>query len=661
MRDPAMRAERFDPSPKPSPVYIWEVAGKPVVVRLALELVDRLEREVVENFRSLNSRGSEIGGVLCGTMQSGSPLQISIEDYELIPCDYSKGPLYRFTETEAGRFARAVEQRSRGNGLRVTGFFRSHTRKGLALDAEDLTFFRGHFREPYQIALLIRPYASKASTAGVFIWENGAVHGESSYSEFPFRRSELERMVRTEPQPAHPGAAEAPAPEPPVAPPPKASARAQIVPIASRREITLAPPAELAAAAGTEPPAAPAPAPPTPSPKAPMGSAPPAPKAPIVEPPPPEAEAHDHLHPGEVTAPPAPERSKSGKLVWIAGGSAAALLLLSGMLIYPGLPHKSKRAALPQDSSALSLRVERSAGELLLSWNRDSETIQHAARATLSIVDGDQKENVDLDLNQLRNGSIVYSPSTSDVVFQLSVTGKDSSKVQSESVRVLRTRPSPMPDNATAKVTSAQPLLPQTPSKTISSNVVSSNPISPNPPGAIAPPATPENAQADTSKPGNPPLKAFHAETLAQRLRPVRPTDLPDAPGLGRNDQVAVAVPGMNLAPPAAPAPPVPPPPTPARPAPRVGGQVTAAEVVTRTNPDYPIAARQSRVQGVVVVTAQVGVDGTVKSAKAITGPPLLLNAAVAAVKQWTYRPALLNGSPVESETRIELRFTLDH
>src|SRR5579862_79091 len=253
MRDPAMRAERFDASPKSSPAYTWEVAGKPVVVRLALELIDRLEREVVENFRSLNSRGSEIGGVLWGTVQSGSPLQISVEDYELIVCDYSKGPLYRFTESEAERFARVTEQRSRGNGLRVTGFFRSHTRKGLGLDAEDLTFFRGRFREPHQIALLIRPYASKPSTAGIFMWENGTVRGESSYLEFPFRRTELERMVRTEPQPANTEVAEAPAPEPPAAPPPKPSARGQIVPIASRREITLAPPAEAPETAGTEP------------------------------------------------------------------------------------------------------------------------------------------------------------------------------------------------------------------------------------------------------------------------------------------------------------------------------------------------------------------------------------------------------------------------
>ena len=187
MPESAVRAERFDSSNTSStPSYIWEVAGKPVAVQIGLELVDRLEHEVVENFRSLNSRGSEIGGVLLGSFQSGSPLRVSIQSYELIPCDYSRGPLYRFSEADVERFDRAMQQRSAASGQRVVGFFRSHTRKGLSLDAEDVAFFSGHFREPHQVALLIRPYASKPSSAGYFIWENGSVRGDASYLEFAF-------------------------------------------------------------------------------------------------------------------------------------------------------------------------------------------------------------------------------------------------------------------------------------------------------------------------------------------------------------------------------------------------------------------------------------------------------------------------------------------
>ena len=63
--------------------------------------------------------------------------------------------------------------------------------------------------------------------------------------------------------------------------------------------------------------------------------------------------------------------------------------------------------------------------------------------------------------------------------------------------------------------------------------------------------------------------------------------------------------------------------------------------------------------QGSVVVRAVIGVDGHVKLAKAVSGPPVLQKPAVAAVRRWVYKPATLNGTAVESETRVELHFTL--
>jgi protein TonB len=79
--------------------------------------------------------------------------------------------------------------------------------------------------------------------------------------------------------------------------------------------------------------------------------------------------------------------------------------------------------------------------------------------------------------------------------------------------------------------------------------------------------------------------------------------------------------------------------------------------VISRTNPAYPPLARQSGVQGEVVLVVVVGTDGKVKDVTLVSGHPLLRNAAVAAVKQWTYRPTLLDGKPVESESRIVLTF----
>src|ERR1035437_3030950 len=98
MTESTARAERFDFQTASSPFFFWEVPQKPLSVRIPFSLIDRLEREAVESFRSLTSRGSEIGGSLVGDVSQGSPLVVSIADYDLIACDYSRGPLYRLSD-----------------------------------------------------------------------------------------------------------------------------------------------------------------------------------------------------------------------------------------------------------------------------------------------------------------------------------------------------------------------------------------------------------------------------------------------------------------------------------------------------------------------------------------------------------------------------------
>jgi protein TonB len=86
-------------------------------------------------------------------------------------------------------------------------------------------------------------------------------------------------------------------------------------------------------------------------------------------------------------------------------------------------------------------------------------------------------------------------------------------------------------------------------------------------------------------------------------------------------------------------------------------GRVQPAQLISRKDPEYPQLARQSGAAGEVILSAMVGVDGKVKDVKVVSGHPLLRNAAIAAVKQWVYRPTLLNGQPIEAETRILLNF----
>ncbi len=81
------------------------------------------------------------------------------------------------------------------------------------------------------------------------------------------------------------------------------------------------------------------------------------------------------------------------------------------------------------------------------------------------------------------------------------------------------------------------------------------------------------------------------------------------------------------------------------------------AQVIRRVSPVYPEMARRVRQRGSVEMQAQILKDGTVGKVEVVSGPTLLRNAAVDAVKQWRYRPAYLSGSPAESTVRVVINF----
>ena len=780
MTESTARAARFELQSSTFPSYTWAVPQKPVCVRIPFPIIDRLEHEAVESFRSLSSRGSEIGGLLFGNVSPGNPSEVSIEDYELIPCDYSRGPLYRVGDDDMARFDRSIQQHGVSGSLGVVGLFRSHTRKGISLDADDITFFDSRFRDPHQILLLIRPFATKNSTAGIFIREGGSVQGETSYLEFPFRSSLLssERPVvePVESKPAAPVASSTPAPAAP-----RNMVRGQIVPIASRREMSpttpatpvepakpVAEPAESdsggASARVSAPSSQPAPrveakvATPKPEdktvkPQADAKTATPKPEEKTVKPqvdaktaaPKPEEkvvkpqadaktaatkpedkavkpqvdakaatskqedksvkpqgdaktakpQVDTKAAPAKATASSAAVASATAtdavagqpaggrsKMLWIGLGGAVLVVLLIVFLAYPPLLHRNRPSAGPaQDSSALSLRVERTAGEILLTWNRDSDAIRTATHAVLSISDGDQHENVEMDLAQLRNGSISYSPASSDVVFKMEVTGKGEEKTASESVRVLRTRPSPLagpeatsqsaqtpgkltppantpPANATPNAPNTPPNAGNTASAPAANNPANNTPAAANA-QAPAPAETTEKAPERT-------LKPFQAPSLSARLHPANPADLPDAPSVGRTDNPGVnaAVTGLNMNSVSAPVAPAKPgaAPTPSAPADTkkastTGGQLVQAVLVSKKDPEYPKLARETGAKGIVELVATIGSDGKVKSVKVVHGPPMLIKAASDAVLQWKYKPTMLNGVAVEAQTQVFVNF----
>ncbi len=91
----------------------------------------------------------------------------------------------------------------------------------------------------------------------------------------------------------------------------------------------------------------------------------------------------------------------------------------------------------------------------------------------------------------------------------------------------------------------------------------------------------------------------------------------------------------------------------------RVSQGVTQGLLIHKVQPNYPPLARQARIQGAVVLQAVISKEGTIEGLKLISGHPMLAPAAIDAVKQWRYKPYILNGEPVEVDTTITVNFTL--
>jgi len=91
----------------------------------------------------------------------------------------------------------------------------------------------------------------------------------------------------------------------------------------------------------------------------------------------------------------------------------------------------------------------------------------------------------------------------------------------------------------------------------------------------------------------------------------------------------------------------------------RVSQGVTQGLLLRKIQPTYPPLARQARIQGSVLLQAEISKDGSIQNLRLISGHPMLAPAAIEAVKQWKYKPYILNGDPVEVETQITVNFTL--
>lgn len=93
----------------------------------------------------------------------------------------------------------------------------------------------------------------------------------------------------------------------------------------------------------------------------------------------------------------------------------------------------------------------------------------------------------------------------------------------------------------------------------------------------------------------------------------------------------------------------------------RISESLQSAQLFYRVEPVYPPLARQLRREGRVELRAVIATDGTIQSLEVISGDPLLIRSARDAVRDWRYRPTILNGQPIEVETHITVIYTLSH
>jgi hypothetical protein len=380
--------------------YLWEVPGAAIAVHLESAVIDDLLPEVMRAFRAVPKRGAEVGGLLLGEVEPSAdpdrPTLVRVNSFELVPCVYARGPSYLLTGEESAAFEQACERlraeasshssdahnafavRLPSNAHNafavrspsVVGYFRSHTRPGLSLSPDDLDLLNRHFPNSFDIALLIRPFASEPAQAGFFFREQGAFQ-EQTPLVFPFSR--LEPTAETEPEPE----------AAPASPPLPERKRYRGGP---RRLIPLPDEEELA-----------------PSPAA------------AEKPLEPQFEPQNQL---EKTTP----EPRSRSLGWLWVPIAFLFLLLgaaAGFEVSEILRGRVPMA--PPVEFSLALHVVPDGDSLGVRWDPAAPGIRNAQSGLLQIQDGDYSQSVDLDSAHLRNGELLYHSSSPSARFQLTV------------------------------------------------------------------------------------------------------------------------------------------------------------------------------------------------------------------------------------------------
>ncbi len=343
--------------------YVWEAGGKPFEVHISLDVIESMGVEIMRGFGLVPRRGAEVGGVLLGSIEHGEGTIVRVEDFTAMPCGYARGPSYLLSPEEQETFEGTVDslRANAGQTHYPVGYFRSHTRENLTLGPEDRELLDRCFPDPSHVALLVKPFATKAGTAGFFFREEGAFQ-EATPLEFPYRRRELTGEEPPERRPLTGGRSR-------------------------NRE-----PRELVRAPREEP----------------------------VEEPAAEAAVEPADSGGYAYATDLAPRSRLGASLWFP---LSFVFLLVGVALgaWGALALYPRGLANGAPEFSLALAAQKSGGNLMVQWNGDSAAIRNADHGVMEVHDGDYSKTVELDSAQLRGGSLAFQNASQTVSFRLTV------------------------------------------------------------------------------------------------------------------------------------------------------------------------------------------------------------------------------------------------
>jgi protein TonB len=368
----------------------------------------------------------------------------------------------------------------------------------------------------------------------------------------------------------------------------------------------------------------------------------------------------------------------------------SAMIAMVGAYVFLLRAHSSKApevaVSAPNNNILLQMQLEQLGNGLIsLRWNPKSAAFSQARGGRLVIIENDRQPRIiTLQAGELKIGHFTYQSSAYIIEFTLEVVDRSGAIAKESALAMLSSinsgqetgtppqTPQDIPTSGAAAAPQssqqnvrafAPPPIPRT---TESRGIIDAPPTSPNGP-ANRPLNGLQGAPGKLQSIPNNGLAVEAPQSSRQNVRAFVPPPIPrtteqrgiiDAPPTLPNSPVTPQVVDLPtslkvIAPPPA-----------GERAPqkqfRVESNLQAAKLLKSVPPAYPPFAKLTGIHGTVRFTALIGKDGRIQNLKLITGPPPLADSASAAVKQWIYRPTLLNGEPVEVLTQIDVNFTLE-